>query len=219
MPQLPALLQWIDAYGPFGLFLALAVGAIGVGVPIPVTALLLTLGALSGASNGPAMPALMVAGIAGIAAGHMVDYMVGRLSATVTARWLARATHAQRIMALVDAATSHRAGLAALIFASRFVLTPIASPVSLMAGMARMRALAYLALELAGASIYVVGYLALGRVAGPGLVHHGAWLAAFWIGVAVVTLLPTLLLRALYRPRRSRQVSDQPHNRHVSTRD
>lgn len=199
MPDLHAILHWTASYGYPGVFAALGAAALGIGVPIPVTALLLTLGALSGLADGPNIAALAVAGIAGIAVGHIIDYGAGRLGQKMTNRWLARVQRSSRVNSLVQSAMSLRGGFAGLVFASRFLLTPIASPISFLAGATRMRPGLYLGLEASGAGVYVMGNLLLGRIIGPGLLSNGAALPVFWIVVALLTLVPVVLVRVSAR--------------------
>lgn len=58
-----------------------------------------------------------------------------------------------------------------LIFITRCLLTPLAGPVSLLAGAARIAVPRYLVWELAGTALYFCGYLALGRLLGPALLR------------------------------------------------
>ena len=70
---------------------------------------------------------------------------------------------------------------------------PVASPVSLLAGVTRMPFGRYLALEALGEAIYVLGNLALGRIFGPRLLEHGNLLFVAWGLVALATLVPVVL--------------------------
>jgi membrane protein DedA with SNARE-associated domain len=81
-----------------------------------------------------------------------------------------------------------------LIFITRCLLTPLAGPVSLLAGAARIAVPRYLVWELAGTALYFCGYLALGRLLGPMLLRDARSLALFYSIVAAVLALPSLLL-------------------------
>lgn len=200
MPTLPVFLHWIATYGAPGLFVVVGVAALGIGVPIPVTALLLTLGALGGLPGSPNLAPLAVAGIAGIVTGHTVDYEVGRLGRQVAHRWLGRApVQRSGMLSLLQRALALRGGLVVLTFVSRFLLTPVASPISLVAGIACLRGWLYLGIELLGTGIYVGGNLWVGRIIGPSLFSAGAAPLIFWSVVAVVTLLPVVLVRLAIR--------------------
>lgn len=195
MPNTPLLLHFLGTYGPFGLLAAVFLAAVGIGAPIPVTALLLTLGTLSASPDGPSYTALALASIAGIAAGHTVDYWVGRLGSRAIGRWTGKLSARAAGSDWMRGVMRMRGGQLLLTFLSRFLLTPIASLVSLLAGATRMRFERYLVLEVAGTAIYVLGNLTLGRVLGPRLLAHGGTVPAFWIGVGVLTLLPVALVR------------------------
>lgn len=195
MPDTHTALQFLATYGYPGLYAVLAVATLGIGIPVPVTALVLTLGALSGAPDGPALLPLAAAGILGATTGHSGDYWFGRLGHTRVDRWLARVRRNATVAALLHGSERMRGGRALLLFLTRFLLTPIASPVSVLSGATGMRYRPYLVIELAGSAVYIVGNLTLGRIFGQGLLTNGAALPAFWLAVASVTLLPLTLMR------------------------
>lgn len=194
MPNAHAVLDLIGAYGYPGLFAAVFVGALGIGIPIPVTVLLLTLGALSSAHGGPGFVPLALAGIAGAVGGHNVDYWCGRLGNRLLNRWLAQRRRGG-VSDVLQTLSRLRFGRAIGVFISRFLLTSIASPVSLLAGATRMGYGAYMCLEVAGETIYVVGSLALGRAFGTSLLSSKGALPVFWLVVTVATLVPLVLFR------------------------
>jgi membrane protein DedA with SNARE-associated domain len=195
MPSAHALLLLLATYGYPGILGLVFLAALGIGAPIPVTALLLTLGALSGVPGGPSLPALAVAAVAGAASGHTVDYWGGRFAHRLVSRQLARAEARPGIRGLLQRTLRLRGGLAGLVFLSRFLLSPIASPVSLFAGVTGMAFATYLILEALGDAIYVLGNLTLGRIFGAGLVAHGGALPAFWLVAAAASLAPVVLVR------------------------
>jgi membrane protein DedA with SNARE-associated domain len=207
MPQTPGIPHLIVSAGPLGLFILLFIAALGIGAPIPATALLLTVGALSHAPGGPSFPALAIAGILGACGGHLGDYWVGRLGGEFVNRWLARLRQGATLDSTLQWVLRLRGGRAALVFVSRILLTPIASPISLLAGMTRMPFASYLGIEAAGEAIYVLGNLALGRALGPGLLRGGLALPLFWLAIALLTLLPVGLMRLAARLARGPQRS------------
>lgn len=202
MPNAHAVLDLVGTYGYPGLFAAVFVGALGIGVPVPVTVLLLTLGALSGSHGGPSVVPLALAGIAGAVGGHNVDYWGGRLGGRLLDRWLPRRRHSGAVSDVLQMMARWRGGWAIGVFISRFLLTSIASPVSLLAGATRMGFGIYMCLEVAGETIYVVGNLALGRVFGTSLLSSNGALPIFWLVVTVATLLPLVLIRLVARSAR-----------------
>jgi membrane protein DedA with SNARE-associated domain len=106
-----------------------------------------------------------------------------------------------------------RGGYATLTFISRFVLTPVASPVSLLAGVSHMRAGLYLALEVLGEGIFVLGTLTLGRVFGARLLEQSATLPLFGLLIAAAILLPIALVRlATHLLARKRNATPAPRS-------
>ena len=194
MPYTHTALQLFATVGYPGLCALLLVAALGIGAPIPGAALLLALGALSGARGGPNLLALASVALLGLVAGHAADYWAGRLGfRLLLVRFTAISRRAPWLHTLVN--RSRRTGWPALLlFLSRFLLTPVASPVSLLVGAARVRFGRYLALETPGTAIYVAANLALGHALGPRAVGGGAGLLLFWLVVTALTLLPFALL-------------------------
>jgi membrane protein DedA with SNARE-associated domain len=194
MPYVHAVLHLLATVGYPGLAIVLFVAALGIGAPIPVTALLLVTGALSGSPGGPRMIPIAVLAVLAIVCGHSADYAGGRLGNHLLAprlsRTLDRLGSVRQFMA-----SSHSAGLQALLLLlSRFLLTPLASPVSLLAGIIRVPIGLYLGLEALGTVIYVGGNLLLGHLFGPSA-FGGGGLLLFWLVVVALTVLPVALLR------------------------
>lgn len=154
------------------------------GVPIPLTSLLLALGALSGARGGPDFTLLVIFGTLGSVAGDLMDYGAGRLGGPPLLAWLAhhprlQGTRLERARRQLE----RRGGLA--IFFSRFILTAVASPISVLVGASRLKPLVFLAWDAAGELLYVLGTLLLGRLFGGDLAEDGA----FGTMLALVTIL------------------------------
>ena len=208
--DLSGVLSLVQSYGFLGLFAAAYVAALGIGVPIPLTALLLALGALSGEPHGPSFAVLALAGLAGTSSGHFTVYSVGRLGSGRIASRLARVRQGSRVQRILDAAARLRGGRALLVFVSRFLLTSIASPVSLVAGATRLALGVYLGLELSGEGLYVLGNLGIGRLFGARLTNGTGGLLLLWLAVAVLTLLPFALLRLLTWRRGQRGLREHP---------
>jgi membrane protein DedA with SNARE-associated domain len=127
--------------------------------------------------------------------GHSLLYWLGRSGSPRLQRWrlrLERRFHRKAAVVRVEQGIARNAGM--LIFITRCLLTPLAGPVSLLAGAARIAVPRYLVWELAGTALYFCGYLALGRLLGPMLLRDVRSLALFYGIVAVVIALPSLLL-------------------------
>jgi membrane-associated protein len=197
MPDATSTLHLVATYGYPALIALAFLAALGIGAPIPLRLLLLALGALSASPGGPNVLLLALCSILGAAAGHSGDYWAGRLGGAALGRRLARLIGRRGQTALERHAALVRGGSESAVLLSRILLTPIASPISLLAGAADMRFPTFLALELLGDAVYIPGNLALGRIFGAGLLEHGGEVPAFWIVVALATVLPFLLMRYL----------------------
>jgi membrane-associated protein len=190
------LVHLFDSYGYLTLAVLLLLAAAGVPLPFPITTTIIVLGALTARPDGPSFPALAFVATLAASTGHNLDYWLGRTSSPVLERWRRRLEHRLRRGAMlmrVEEGFARNAGLVILV--TRCLLTPLASPVSLLAGAARVAFPTYLVLELAGKALYVCGYLTLGRLLGPTLARTPLTLALFYGILALVIALPSLLLR------------------------
>jgi membrane protein DedA with SNARE-associated domain len=142
----------------FALVLAAAAGA-----PLPIGVLLAGLGAASIHEGGPNFALLAVGGLAASVAGDGIDFGIGRLGGRRALSWArARLRRNRPLATLTRVGPLPTQGL--LLFLSRFALTPIAMPVSLLAGATGLGIGAFLLWDVAGEGLFVVGNLAVGRV-------------------------------------------------------
>ncbi len=189
------LAQWFGAYGYPALALLVTLAASGVPIPFPVGAAFVALGALTAASHGPSFAVLLVVALLAATLGHSVDYWLGRAGSPLLRRGLSRLERRAGWGALDRAEQGLARNGSALILLTRFLLTPIASPVSALAGATRFPYARYLALEAFGQLIYFGGYLGLGRALGPAMIHSGLTMVLFFGVIALLVLAPILLLR------------------------
>jgi membrane protein DedA with SNARE-associated domain len=127
--------------------------------------------------------------------GHSLLYWLGRSSSPRLQRWrqrLERRFNGQAPALRVEQGFAGNTGL--LIFITRCLLTPLAGPVSLLAGVTRIALPRYLGWELAGTALYFCGSLALGRLLGPALLRETRRLLLCYGIVALVIALPSLVL-------------------------
>jgi membrane protein DedA with SNARE-associated domain len=164
MPSSIVLLQLADAYG-YPLVVATLVAA-SAGLPLPAGMLLAALGALSALRRGPDLVLLLTLSIAACVVGDAIDYAAGRYGIPALAgRLMGRRGARLRAMAANVSARLHQQG-GPFIFITRFLLTPLASPTSLLAGASRLPLRRFLLWDAAGEAIFVLLYLILGRVVG-----------------------------------------------------
>ena len=194
--------QLAASYGYPALALIMLAAAAGVPLPVPVAALLVAAGALSAQPHGPSWALLALCGIPAAAAGHSLDYWLGRAGSPLVTHWMRRLERHIGGMTLHGSRSGRWTGGPLLIFLTRWTLTALASPVAALAGVARLPYRAFLAAEVAGEAIYVCGLLALGRFLGPALPRDGLFSPTFWIAavvIAAIVLGVTALLPRLWR--------------------
>jgi membrane-associated protein len=194
MPSLAALLGLVATYGY--ICLAGIVFVASAGVPLPLQLILISLGALSTQRGGPNFLLLGLVGALTALGGDLVDYLLGRLGGQPALRWFLRkrgrsGTVDQELQRRLP--FWRRSGLVILV--TRFLLTPLGVPVSLLAGATRLALPRFVSWDLLGEAIFVLGSLALGRVFGRSLLHGGSLSFVSWAIAAALTLVPFLLAR------------------------
>lgn len=127
------------------------------GIPLPATVLLVAAGAFSQqgslAWEGAALSAFL-----GAVAGDSCSYLIGRYAAAHLPDWLSRGEASIQATQLFE-----RWGIWS-IFLTRFLLTPIALPVNLLAGSTRFSWRKYMLAVLIGELIWIALFGALGRI-------------------------------------------------------
>lgn len=205
VPDAGSLAHVMSLYGyPFIMAIVL-VGSMGV--PLPLGLALVLLGALSVERGGPDIVVLVLSGTAASVAGDLADYALGRLGGARLLRWLYH--HQRRWLGrpLVHASQLLRRYGGVVIFLSRFLFTAVASPISLLVGISRMRLTRFLLWDIAGEAIFVAGNLLVGRFLGGSLEEQGDLAPLLWaLGAASVALpLAARLGRHLWHIYRGRR--------------
>ncbi|HEX6121800.1 MAG TPA: VTT domain-containing protein [Ktedonobacterales bacterium] len=164
MPSSIVLLQLANTYG-YPLVVATLLAA-SAGLPLPAGMLLAALGALSALRQGPDLMLLLTLSIAACVVGDALDYAAGRYGVPALAGSLMgrRGARVRVLVANVSARLQRQGG--PFIFITRFLLTPLASPTSLLAGASRLPLRRFLLWDAAGEAVFVLLYLILGRVVG-----------------------------------------------------
>jgi len=189
------LIHLFEGYGYLALGALLLLAAAGAPLPWPIAASFVLFGALTAHPSGPSFVALALMATLAATTGHSLLYWLGRSSSPRLQRWrlrLERRLHRRATVLRVEQGIARNASL--FIFITRCLLTPLAGPVSLLAGVARIAVPRYLVWELVGTTLYFCGYLTLGRLLGPALPRDARSLALFYGIVAVVIALPSLAL-------------------------
>ena len=142
-------------YGAWALGLATLVSAIGV--PLPATMLLLAAGAFTRQGVLGWQSAVVIA-ICGAVLGDSGSYLVARFGGVVILRRVQNTS----IWNQSQTAFERWGGVA--IFLSRFLLTPFALPINLLAGSTRYSLWHYLTLVVAGETLWVIAFGGMGYV-------------------------------------------------------
>ena len=148
------LLTGLLNYGSTLLGAALFLAAFGV--PLPATMLLMAAGAFTRQGVFPAEGAVL-AGIAGAVAGDGCSYLVGRLGLRLVPQSLLASESWQRASTLF----ARWGGWG--VFVTRFLLTPVALPVNLLAGSTRYAWGRFMAAVVAGEVIWVLLFGGIGH--------------------------------------------------------
>ncbi len=195
------LLTWLLLYGYPVLFVTVLIGSIGV--PIPVNVLVLAAGGFVADGDLDLLPvALVVFGAAVL--GDCLVYGVARWAGEEAVQ-----RHGARLglgPARLDAVRARFGGwLGAAVFSTRWLLTPLAFPTSIVAGVSRYPLAFFAAFAVAGEALWTGAYLAIGYVFGqswPSIaetVQDAAQLAA-GLGLVVAALA---LLAVIWRRQRA----------------
>jgi membrane-associated protein len=190
-------LEALPLYGPRLLGLVALICALGV--PLPMQMLVLGAGAL--AHEGRLAPGWAIAGclagsLAGetfyYAAGHFAGGWVERRLAGPLARPLARPLAG----AWQDARRRFRSCSGRTVYLTRFALTPLGIPTSVVAGGDGYAYWRFAGIALAGDLVWILGYGAAGYLLGPAwpgfassIGRYGGWIAGLAVAVFALSAL------------------------------
>jgi membrane-associated protein len=216
---LPVLISWVEQAGYPALWLSIFVAA--VGIPLPVSFVLLALGAFAALGD---FNVFLLGGVALTAAvcGDSAGYLIGHLIGARIFAWL---EHSRRFN-LISPQTlqnsrryfNKRGGWA--IFLSRFIVSALGGTINLLAGAETYPYLRFLLLDISGEAMGVVIFLALGYTFGASWEAIGDVIGdtSLFILVLLVTLyLVYLFIRMMQRIRNASKVQEkQERNSPVS---
>jgi membrane-associated protein len=176
------MLAAVESYGSPALFAIVAIAA--VGVPLPVTLLLIVTGSLAAQGAMHLWPAIAVAA-AGSVAGDQIGYAIGRWgSNVVVARFSGMLGNAARLRSL-DAKAKSWGG--AGVFFSRWLVSPLGPWINLASGAADYSWFRFTLWDFLGESFGAALYIWLGQVFSDRVQAVGAILGDLtWAIVGVV---------------------------------
>lgn len=154
------LLSALSAYGLPALFIVVAVGSIGV--PMPLTLLLVAAGAFVDQGEMTRWQVVAVSCAAAVL-GDSIGFAIGRWGGRrLVLRVCRRFKNGERRLEQAEALMRRRGGLA--VFTSRWLVTPIAPFLNVTGGAIEFSWSRFLACDVAGQLLWVVIYVTLGEL-------------------------------------------------------
>jgi membrane-associated protein len=198
---LPFLINWLQEFGYPALWLVIFVAS--VGVPLPISLVLLAAGAFAALGDFNLLLLIFIATSASVC-GDNVGYFIGRRWGTKALDWLGQS----RMLRVVSPQTVTRSreyfklrgGWA--IFLSRFLFSGLGGVINLLAGADPYPYRRFLLYDVIGELIGAVNALLLGYVFGASWEEIGDVLGAFsglTLALLVVILIAALLIKMLQR--------------------
>lgn len=188
----------MTTYGPVTLALAMFLGTLGIPAPLPILALAAGAFARYGSINWGM--ALLLA-LTGATLGDSLGYVVGRFAAQWAQRRFGNSADWDKARDRF-----HRNGDLA-IFITRFLLTPLAVPTNLIAGISGYPYQRFFVYTVAGTLVFLVFFGGLGytfgrqwSVVGELVSDYSVWI----VGATIVGIVVYLLIRRWYRHKRFR---------------
>ncbi len=151
------VLDWVSTYGSPMVALLVMLGALGI--PLPTTLLIIASGAFI-RQDLLDIYSTPILGLTGSVAGDMLLFSVGRLASQSIEGRFGKTTTWQKARLLFE----KRGGIA--IFLTRWLLTAIAFPITLIAGSSQYRFSTFFLFDLTGELLWVILYGGLGYLFG-----------------------------------------------------
>lgn len=172
-------LSWLADYGSLALGLILLLGALGI--PVPATLTVVTTGALvqQGSMEGGTAAAF---GLAGAVLGDSLSYMTGRLAKS----WVQHRFGQSSFWQMAQQRFEQRGAWA--VYLTRFLFTPLALPINLIAGSSGYNFKPFLTYDLAGEITWLAIYGGFGYFFGSQWDLLKEWLSDYsgWLGGLII---------------------------------
>ena len=205
---LPYLITWMQQYGYPALWLTIFVAAIGV--PLPISFMLLAAGAFAALGDFNVF-LLGVIAVTASTGGDQIGYLLGRFVGTRLLTWLERPRRfnpiSQQGLERAHVYFTKRGGLA--IFLSRFIVSALGGSINLLSGAEVYPYHRFLFYDISGELCAAIIPLALGYIFGASWEAVGDILGTvslLILGLLVAAYLSYRLLRMLQRIRMTKKV-------------
>jgi membrane-associated protein len=188
------ILSALSQYGSPALFVIVTIASIGV--PLPVTLLLIVTGSLAAQGVIPVWVAITLAA-AGSVLGDQIGYGIGRWGGAKLVERFARFLGGRDRMAIAEAHARRFGG--AGVFLSRWLVTPLGSVVNLASGIAEYQWIRFFCWDVLGQAVDAALYISLGRIFSDRVLELDAVLGDFsWMLLALLAsaVLGWLMWRA-----------------------
>ncbi|MBV9229842.1 MAG: DedA family protein [Chloroflexi bacterium] len=203
---LPALLSWLQEYGYPALWLSIFFASIGL--PLPISLVLLGAGAFAALGDFNVVVLAMIAVSASVG-GDSVGYWLGRTIGGKVLDWLERQQKfhfiSPRVVARSRVYFQRRGGWA--IFLSRFLFSALGGPINLLAGAELYSYRRFLFYDATGEALGALIPLTLGFIFGAGWEALGdilGTISTFVLALVIAVYLILLLIRMIRRMKASR---------------
>lgn len=185
----------MTTYGPITLAVAMLLGTLGIPVPLPVLAV--AVGAF--ARHGLVRWGLAIfAALAGATLGDSLGYVIGRFASD----WAQRRYGDSGAWRKARNRFHQNGGLA--IFITRFLLTPLAVPTNLIAGISRYPYRLFFVYTVAGTMVFILFFGGLGFIFSEQWRAVGMFIDSYFIWLVAATtvgIVAYLIARRIYRKR------------------
>ena len=191
------LIAGMTTYGPMTLGVAMFLGTLGIPVPLPILGL--AAGAFARFGSIRWGLAILTA-LAGATLGDSLGYVVGRFASDWAERNYGEARAWQKARDRF-----HRNGDLA-IFITRFLLTPLAVPTNLIAGISNYPYQRFLIYTIAGTSVFIVFFGGLGYAFSRHWRFIGDLINSYFLWIVIATVVAIVVYLVTRRLVRSRQI-------------
>lgn len=181
----------LASYGAIAVFVSVLLAA--VGVPLPVSFLLIAAGSFIEAGELDFWP-IIIAATVGACIGDHLGYLIGRYGGRAFIGRLGARLGAQAAIEQAEATSARWGGVA--VFFSRWLVTAIGPYINLLSGVSRGGLLSFTPAVIAGELIWVTGYVYLGRLFNDRVSELSAMLGDA-TGLVLATLAAIVLLVVL----------------------
>jgi membrane-associated protein len=177
------ILAALSQYGSPALFGVTAVASIGI--PLPVTLLLIVAGSLVAQGVMPMWVAIALA-TGGSVVGDQIGYAIGRWGGEALVSLFSRILGGGERIAKAEAQARRWGGPG--VFFSRWLVTPLGSVINFTSGLAEYPWMSFLMWDVLGEAVGAALYIALGRMFSDRVMALDAALGDFtWMAVALLT--------------------------------